>query len=123
MVKLTDPSDKLVYEMHQYLDTDGSGTAEACVSGTIGSERVAEATEWLKANGKRGILGETAGGSNAQCIAAVQDMLAHLQENADVWAGWLWWAGGPWWADYMYSMEPPTGTAYTEFLPSIKEYI
>ncbi|KAK7756472.1 hypothetical protein SLS62_001698 [Diatrype stigma] len=99
------------------------GTAEACVSATIGRERVAEATAWLKANGKRGIIGETAGGANAQCISAVQDMLASLQENADVWAGWLWWAGGPWWADYMYSMEPPTGTAYTGVLPSIKEYI
>lgn len=33
---LTDPSNMIVYEMHQYLDSDGSGTSTACVSSTIG---------------------------------------------------------------------------------------
>ena len=32
LVGLTDPEDKLVYEMHQYLDEDSSGTHETCVS-------------------------------------------------------------------------------------------
>ncbi|RYO80708.1 hypothetical protein DL766_002933 [Monosporascus sp. MC13-8B] len=124
MVKLTDPSDKIVYEMHQYLDTDGSGTHAECVSATVGRERLAEATMWLRENGKRGILGETAGGVNPQCIAAVKDMLAFMQQNsADAWAGWLWWAGGPWWGDYMYSMEPPSGAAYTGFLPQIRQFV
>jgi aryl-phospho-beta-D-glucosidase BglC (GH1 family) len=74
--------------MHQYLDTDGSGTSEACVSSTIGQERVREATQWLKANGKRAILGETAGGANAQCIAALTGMLSYMASNSDVWTGW-----------------------------------
>jgi endoglucanase len=94
----------LVYEMHQYLDSDGSGTSEVCVSGTIGQERLREATAWLKASGKRAILGETAGGANAQCIAALTGMLSYMADNADVWTGWLWWGGGPWWGTYMYSM-------------------
>ncbi|KAL3435134.1 hypothetical protein BDV09DRAFT_168276 [Aspergillus tetrazonus] len=42
---LTDPQDKIVYEMHHYLDTDGSGTHETCVSETIGAERVESATQ------------------------------------------------------------------------------
>lgn len=120
---LTDASDKLVYEMHQYLDSDGSGTSEACVSATIGRERLQAATAWLRDNGKTAVLGETAGGANEQCISALVDMLSFMQDNADVWTGWLWWAAGPWWADYMYSLEPPTGTAYTEILPSIKQFI
>ena len=123
MLALTDPEDKLVYEMHQYLDEDGSGTHEACVSATSGRERLEEATAWLKENGLRGVLGETAGGVNDQCVAAVRDMLAYMQENTDAWTGWLWWAGGPWWADYMYSIEPPSGPAYTGFLPAIKEFV
>lgn len=93
MAKLTDPSDKIVYEMHQYLDSDGSGTATACVSSTIGRERLADATAWLKQNNKMGIIGETAGGANAQCIDALQDMLSFMEDNSDVWAGWLWWGG------------------------------
>lgn len=140
MGKLTDPQDKIVYEMvrmqfpvstpivltptqHQYLDSDGSGTSEACVSATIGKERLADATAWLKANNKKAIIGETAGGPNAQCIQAVQGMLSYMQENSDVWSGWLWWGAGPWWADYMYGMEPPSGTAYTAVLPSLTEFI
>ncbi|KAH6845791.1 glycoside hydrolase family 5 protein [Chaetomium sp. MPI-CAGE-AT-0009] len=124
LINLKDPSgdDKLVYEMHQYLDSDGSGTSEACVSRTIGQERVREATEWLKASGKRGILGETAGGANAQCIAALTGMLAYMADNADVWTGWLWWGGGPWWGTYMYSMEPPSGAGYSKVLPSLLPY-
>ncbi|KAI1368907.1 glycoside hydrolase family 5 protein [Xylaria arbuscula] len=123
MGKLTDPSNKIVYEMHQYLDSDGSGTSATCVSSTIGRERLQEATAWLKANGKKAILGETAGGSNSQCISALQGMLGYMSDNSDVWTGWLWWGAGPWWGTYIYGMEPPSGTAYTGVLPSLTQYI
>ena len=123
LLALKDPSDKIIYQMHQYLDTDGSGTSPNCVSNTIGAERVRAATEWLKANNKKGILGETAGGANTQCINALTGMLKHMSDNSDVWTGWLWWGGGPWWGDYMYSIEPPSGAAYTGILPSLTPYI
>ena len=64
---LTDPNNNIVYEMHQYLDSDNSGTSATCVSSTIGQERVTSATSWLKTNGKKGIIGEFAGGANSQC--------------------------------------------------------
>lgn len=117
---LTDPSDKIVYEMHQYLDSDGSGTSADCVSGTIGQERIADATAWLKSNGKKGIIGEYAGGANSQCESAVTGMLTYMAENTDVWTGALWWGGGPWWGDYIYSMEPPSGTGYTYYIDTLK---
>ncbi|KAK0625037.1 glycoside hydrolase superfamily [Bombardia bombarda] len=123
LLNLKDPNDKIIYEMHQYLDTDGSGTSTACVSSTIGQERIREATQWLKTNGKKAILGETAGGANAQCISALTGMLSYMQSNSDVWTGWLWWGGGPWWGDYIYGMEPPSSTAYTKVLPSLMAYI
>lgn len=110
LAALTDPAGpgKLVYEMHQYLDSDGSGTSATCVSADIGLQRIVGATAWLRANGKVGILGEFAGGANAVCQSAVQGLLDHLKANSDVWTGALWWAGGPWWADYIYSF----GTFY-----------
>ncbi|KAF6834680.1 cellulase [Colletotrichum plurivorum] len=124
---LKDPADStgklLFYEMHQYLDTDGSGTNEACVSSTIGAERLAVATKWLKDNKKQGVLGEIGAGSNEQCITAVKGALQHLSDNSDVWKGALWWAAGPWWADYMYSMEPTTGKAYQTYLPVLKSFV
>ena len=39
---LTDPQNKIIYEMHQYLDSDGSGTSATCVSSTIGAERMSK---------------------------------------------------------------------------------
>jgi endoglucanase len=122
LAALVDPEDNLVYEMHQYLDVDGSGTSEACVSSTIGAERVAGATRWLRANGKVGVIGEFAGGANEVCRGAVEGLLDHLSENSDVWAGALWWAAGPWWGNYMYSFEPPSGTGYMYYNELLKSY-
>ncbi|CAO2658496.1 Nn.00g062190.m01.CDS01 [Neocucurbitaria sp. VM-36] len=122
LINLKDPEDKLIYQMHQYLDTDGSGTSANCVSATIFKERLQAATKWLKDNKKQGLIGEYAAGNNAQCIAALKDGLAYMQANSDVWTGALWWAAGPWWGDYMYNMEPTSGVAWTGILPQIKSY-
>ncbi|KAJ5774229.1 hypothetical protein N7457_009125 [Penicillium paradoxum] len=120
---LTDPQDKIVYEMHQYLDSDGSGTSEVCVSTTIGKERVTDATQWLKDNNKVGVLGEFAGGVNDDCKTAITGLLDYLGENSDVWLGALWWAAGPWWGDYMFSIEPSSGAAYTGMLSTLEPYL
>ncbi|CAG5181997.1 uncharacterized protein ALTATR162_LOCUS9940 [Alternaria atra] len=122
MVNLKDPENKLVYQMHQYLDTDGSGTSANCVSATIFKERLQAATKWLKDNKKQGVIGEFAGGNNAQCISALQDGLKYMGANSDVWLGGIWWAAGPWWGDYIYNMEPTSGVAWTGILPKIKSY-
>jgi endoglucanase len=81
MAALTDPNDNVIYEMHQYLDSDGSGTSSTCVSSTIGSQRLAAATAWCKSNSKNCILGETAAASNSVCIAALEDMLNYMKTN------------------------------------------
>lgn len=123
MADITDPEDKIVYEMHQYLDSDGSGTSDMCVNETIGAERIADATQWLRANNKVGILGEYAGGNISVCEAAVTGLLASMAANDDVWMGAMWWSAGPWLGDYMFSMEPPTGTAYENYLGLILPYM
>lgn len=124
MGSITDTVDNLlVYEMHQYLDSDGSGTSTECVSSTIGKERITEATTWLRENNKIGVIGELAGGDNDQCKTAVQGMLDYMVENSDVWIGALWWAAGPWWADYMYSMESPSGTGYKAYKDILSKYV
>lgn len=124
MGNITDTVDNLlVYEMHQYLDSDGSGTSTECVSSTIGKERITAATTWLRENNKVGVIGELAGGDNDQCKTAVTGMLDYMVENSDVWIGALWWAAGPWWADYMYSMESPSGTGYTAYKDILSKYV
>ncbi|KAJ5113300.1 hypothetical protein N7456_001834 [Penicillium angulare] len=119
---LTDTEDKIIYEMHQYLDSDSSGTSETCVSSTIGQERLESATQWLKTNGKKGFIGEFAGGVNSVCETAVEGMLSYMNENSDVWTGAEWWSAGPWWGTYMYSLEPTDGPAYSTYLPILEKY-
>lgn len=119
---LTDTEDKIVYEMHQYLDSDSSGTSETCVSSTIGKERLESATTWLKNNGKKGVIGEFAGGVNSDCETAVEGMLSYMSDNSDVWMGASWWSAGPWWGTYMYSLEPSSGPAYSTYLPILEKY-
>ncbi|KAB5522933.1 glycoside hydrolase family 5 protein [Coniochaeta sp. 2T2.1] len=122
LASLTDPQNKIVYEMHQYLDSDGSGTSATCVSSDIGVQRIVGATAWLKANGKQGVLGEFAGGANTVCQTAIKGLLDHMVANSDVWTGALWWAAGPWWSNYIYSFEPPSGTGYTYYNSLLKTY-
>lgn len=110
LLSIVDPKNNYAFEVHQYLDTDSGGESPSCVSATIGSERMAAFTRWLRANGKRGFLGEFGGGANTTCLAAIDDMLKHVEANADVYLGWTYWAGGPWWGTYALSLEPRSGT-------------
>lgn len=121
MKTLSDPEDKIIFEMHQYFNADGSGS-QTCVSPTIGQERLVTATDWLRTNGKLGIIGEFSGYADETCQAAVENMVKYLTENSDVWTGALWWAAGPWWGDSIYSYEPPTGPAYTLYKPMLEPY-
>ncbi|PVF96643.1 putative cellulase precursor [Serendipita vermifera] len=114
---LSDPKNNFAIEMHQYLDSDGSGTSPTCVSSTIGVERLQAATAWLKANNLKGFLGEIGAGSNDACIAAVKGALCYLQQQGGTWIGALWWAAGPWWGDYFQSIEPPSGASISRVLP------
>lgn len=116
LIALTDSENNIAYEMHQYLDSDSSGTSPQCVSSTILKERLAEATAWLEENNVRGFLGEVGAGSNDQCIQAVYDGICEAASSG-AWIGVTWWAAGPWWGDYFQSIEPPSGPAVSRILP------
>lgn len=106
MLQVRDPGNNVAFEVHQYLDSGFSGASSACVSTTTGADQLAGFTQWLRANGKRGFLGEFATGTSATCLTALDNLLSHLDANADVWLGWTWWAAGPWWGSDWTSLEP-----------------
>lgn len=106
MLGIEDPANATIFEVHQYLDTTSGGKVDQCVSRTIGSERMKGFIDWLRQHGKKGFVGELAGGDNPTCNAAVTDMLEAIHGASDVLVGWAWWGGGPWWGDYMFSLEP-----------------
>ncbi|MCC6621817.1 MAG: cellulase family glycosylhydrolase [Deltaproteobacteria bacterium] len=106
MLDIVDPGDHLAFEVHQYLDNDYSGTLPGCQSATVGSQAMATLTAWLRTHGRRAFVGELGAGSDDTCLAALADLVGHIEANADVYIGWAYWAGGPWWGTYFTSLEP-----------------
>ena len=87
------------FEMHQYLDSNYSGSSSTCVSGS-GSNDLTGATNWLSTNGYKALLGEfdwynscnSANTVSAQCVTEGNNLLHAL--SSSVWAGWTWWGSG-----------------------------
>jgi endoglucanase len=107
MLDIVDPADNALFEVHQYLDETSGGVSEQCVGTTVGRERLAPFVRWLREHGKKGFVGEFAGGDNETCNLAVKDMLGAMMDASDVLVGWLWWAAGPaWQGSYPFSLDP-----------------
>lgn len=110
MLGIVDPANNYVIEVHQYLDSNGSGGTTNIVRPTIGMERLTNFTAWLKINNLKGFLGEFAVGNSTIGASigdeALTNMLSYIRTNSDVWTGWTWWAGGPWWGTYIFALDP-----------------
>jgi len=109
MLGVKDPADNYVYELHQYLDSDFSGTHPECRNDQIGVTTLTEVTDWLRRNNKRGFLGEFGAGRDATCLAALENMLTFIDKNRDAWLGWTYWAAGAWPERYFTSVQPVDG--------------
>ncbi|PTQ12342.1 cellulase [Sphingomonas oleivorans] len=115
---LSDPGDNIAVEVHQYFDHNFSGTSKSCRSATIGVEKIAPVTAWLRLHGYRGFLGEFGVSTNPVCLRALERVLAHLTKNDDVWLGWTYWAGGPWLGKYPFNVSARDGAK--EETPQLK---
>jgi endoglucanase len=106
LLRIKDPANYSVFEAHQYLDHDFSGSHPEVMSATVGSERLKTFTDWCRRNHKKAFLGEFGAPASDLAHAAVDEMLTYMEKNRDVWTGFTWWSAGPWWGNYMFSLEP-----------------
>jgi endoglucanase len=109
----------MAYEVHQYADSDNSGTHTACVNATIFSSRLAAFTTWARAQGAKAFIGEFGVPNNSTCIAAETDLLTFLAANSDVYIGATIWSAGPWWGNYFLSVEPNFTTVPYSTMPQV----
>lgn len=59
-------TDNLIFDVHQYLDSDASGTSTECTSdGTSGLTTLAT---WLRSVDRQALLSETGGGNTDSCV-------------------------------------------------------
>jgi len=119
LLDIVDPLDNFVIEVHQYMDFNGSGQNESINNNDpmTGVIRVTAFTNWLRANGLKGYLGEFAvpnslvgNGPSQIGDETIRNLLDYLEANDDVWTGWAWWAAGPWWSGG--PGQPPGQTPY-----------
>ncbi|MCJ1294941.1 hypothetical protein MMC34_006501 [Xylographa carneopallida] len=96
----------LIFDVHKYFDSDGSGTSADCVSNQIDASFSPLAT-YLRANNRQALLSETGGGSfNSDCLLAVCQALSYLDANSDVYLGYTGWGAGSFAPSYVLSMTP-----------------
>lgn len=108
MIKVTDPADNFAFEFHQYLDSDFSGTHDTCPRAADALEAINNVTDWLRANKRRGFLGEFGGSGKPECLKGIADMVAAMNTAKDVWTGWTYWVAGDWWPETEINNITPT---------------
>ena len=115
---MRDPKNNLVYEAHQYLDFDYSGTytkrAET-FHPMLGVERVKPWVEWLKKNKLRGYIGEHGiPDFSPSAVVATDNLLAYLNENC---IPSTYWAAGPRWGENIMSLDVRSGKHRPQLAP------
>jgi endoglucanase len=110
MLGVKDPLDFYAYEFHQYLDSDSSGTHATCEGAEQARQGLANVTDWLRKNGKRGFLGEFGAAANSKCLTGLRRVIDTMEKSGDVWLGWTYWAAGDWWpANEPFNIQPRKG--------------
>ncbi|HEY6392636.1 MAG TPA: cellulase family glycosylhydrolase [Bryobacteraceae bacterium] len=110
---INDPASNFAYEAHQYFDRDNSGTYSLTYDqelvlnpnlAVIGSKRVTNFINWLKANNVRGYLGEYGiPDTDARWMTVLDNFMVTLDAAG---LDGSYWAAGEWWGAYPLSVQP-----------------
>ncbi|KAF7192990.1 Endoglucanase EG-II [Pseudocercospora fuligena] len=114
ITNLDGTTNSLIFDVHAYLDSDGSGTSTSC--STDNSEAFSTLGDWLRTNKRKAFLTETGGGaSDSSCLEKLCAQFDTLNEYSDVYLGWVGWAAGMFDSSYALT-ETPSGSAgaYTD---------
>lgn len=105
LLSVVDSKNNWAAEVHQYFDSDFSGTTRVAVLGS-GSTTLDAVIAWGRTNSIRVFVGEF-GAATPEGDVEVEAFLDEMDGARDVIIGATWWAGGPWWdADYFPLIEP-----------------
>jgi endoglucanase len=111
LLDLVDPADNLVFSAHVYIDHNSSGLYNDPVPDDFDTMRAVQRlepfVEWLKANKRRGQIGEFGvPGDDPRWLEALDNALAYLQENC---IPFTYWAAGPSWGNHKLAIDPRNG--------------
>ncbi|CAK7205349.1 Endoglucanase EG-II [Sporothrix eucalyptigena] len=118
LLKVKNPDgsfDGLIIDVHKYLDSDNSGTHTECVTDNISTAFSPLAT-WLRANKRQALNTETGGGNTASCQKYLCSQIQFLNQNSDVFLGYVGWSAGAFSPTTYELSEVPTknGNSWTD---------
>jgi endoglucanase len=99
----------VVFEVHQYFDDNFSGTAEVCGAAARVPPVLTQVGAWARSNHVKLMLGEFGVSQRPECVKALDDALAVIEKDHDVWYGWTYWAAGAWWGPYPFNIQASNG--------------
>ncbi|KAI1756360.1 glycoside hydrolase family 5 protein [Xylaria castorea] len=105
----------LVFDVHKYSDSDNSGTHTDCTTDNI-STAFAPLAAWLRTNKRQALNTEMGGGNTASCEKDICAQIAYVNQNADVYLGYVGWSAGAFNAQTYELSEVPTknGNVWTD---------
>jgi len=106
LLNVTNPggtTNNLVFDVHKYLDSDNSGTHAECVTNNI-ADAFEPLASWLRGVNRTALNTETGGGNVASCETYLCQQIAYLNENSDVYLGYVGWSAGSF--DSTYGKDP-----------------
>ncbi|KAL3427666.1 endoglucanase iii [Phlyctema vagabunda] len=107
------PKKNLIYDVHQYLDTDWQGKATECAHD--GVDGLNTLYNWLKTNNRQALLTETGGGSTDSCAKNLCAELDWMNYHSDQYLGWVGWAAGAFPVNYELQEAPKVSNGvYTD---------
>lgn len=117
---LYDPIKRTIIEVHQYADSDYSGTHTAvtgrgCRSADEFDAKFARVTAWAIEHKQTLFLGEFGVPSSSECLQTLTRFLELMQDNP--WRGWTYWAAGGWWGNYPLALSGPTQPVAPQWAP------
>ncbi|KAH9948196.1 glycoside hydrolase superfamily [Amylocystis lapponica] len=108
LLQVTDPlggTERLLFDVHQYLDYDNSGTHAECVTNNTGVLETL-ATFLQENGGRQAILSETGGGNTASCEEYLGEELAYVRSAYPTLVGFSVWAAGAFPTTYILTVTP-----------------
>lgn len=95
----------LVLDLHKYLDVDNSGTHAECTTDNI-ADAFQLAADFLRQNGRQALVSETGAGNTPSCFTDFCAQNIFINQNSDVFLGYIAWAAGSFSTSYLLSLTP-----------------
>ena len=95
----------LILDVHKYLDVDNSGEHAECTTDNV-ADAFQLVADFLRHNGRLAIVSETGAGSTSSCFTDFCAQNTFLNQNSDVFLGYIAWAAGSFSTSYVLSLTP-----------------